>query len=156
MKGTLTRFAYLSSCTLGWLEFGPLRLATMERPWLPNPKGLGGMPKLSCIPDGSYRVYPHNSVKFPETYGVANELLGVWPAIVPSANKGWGRSAVLIHKGNKVADVIGCIAIGLAHKTEDDYHYITDSAKALVQLQKFLGRDKHSLVIQPMAGTVKP
>src|SRR5690349_8210970 len=103
MNGTLTRFAYLPNCTLGWLEFPNLKVATIERPWMPNPKGPGGMPTQSCIPDGQYRVIPHNSEKFPETYCLANELNGVYVAIKP-AGQAWGRSAVLIHAGNRVTD----------------------------------------------------
>src|ERR1700741_3583645 len=152
MKGTLSRFAYLNDCTLGWLEFGPLKLATIERPWVVNPKGLGGMPRLSCIPDGQYRVVPHDSQKFPETYCLANELLGVWPAIVPVGNKGWGRSAVLIHAGNSAADVIGCVAVGKSHSVWDATHCVLESKKALDSLRVFLGRANHTLEIKPTDG----
>jgi len=46
----LTRFAYHTTCTLGWLTLDELRLATIERPWLPNPLGPGGQTLVSCVP----------------------------------------------------------------------------------------------------------
>lgn len=155
MKGTLHRFAYLSECTLGWLEFGTLRLASIERPWITNPKGMGGMPRLSCIPDGQYRVMPHNSHRFPDTYCIANELCGVYASVVPDANEGWGRSAVLIHAGNSVQDVIGCIAVGTKHAMYDGDHCILESRKAMETLRKLLGRTNHTLEIRPSKGTEK-
>lgn len=153
MKGILTRFAYLPNCTLGWMEYGPLRLATMERPWIPNPKGAGGMPKRSCVPDGQYRVMPFSGSKFTDVYCLANELLGVWPTAVPNANDGWGRAAILIHAGNTVDNVIGCIAVGDKHVMQAGEHIILNSKAALAKLCEFLGKTNHTLQIRPSYGT---
>lgn len=152
MKGTLSRFAYLADCTLGWLEFGNLRLATLERPWIVNPKGQGGMPRLSCVPDGQYRLMPHSSEKFPETFCLANELLGVYPAALP-AGQAWGRTAVLIHSGNTAADVVGCVIVGTKHSFWDATHCILESRVALDRLRTCLGRTNHTLQIMPTPGT---
>lgn len=154
MNGELTRFAYLKSCTLGMLKFGELELATIERPWIPNPEGPGGMPRASCISDGVYTVAPWNSEKFPDTYILTNNVLGVYsqPALIPPGQK-WGRSAILIHAGNRVQDVIGCIAVGVHHAI--DQLMVIDSRIALAQLRDVLQGGLHQLTIRPIAGTTE-
>jgi hypothetical protein len=147
----IDRFAYLKSCTLGWMLVGNLRLATIERPWLANPKGQGGTPRESCVPDGLYDVRPHHSEKFPETFALVNPQRGVYyqPADIPSGQQ-WGRSAILIHAGNTADDVVGCIAVGLRHENSGALHYISDSRIALGKLRALLGRDQASLLIRPV------
>jgi len=73
----LTRFAYHTTCTLGWLTLDELRLATIERPWLPNPLGPGGQTLVSCVPEGCYEVFPHDTPRYPQTYALVNPALGV-------------------------------------------------------------------------------
>jgi Family of unknown function (DUF5675) len=151
MNGELLRFAYLRSFTLGLLRFGPLELATVERPWLPNPAGPGGKPRESCVPDGTYFVKPWNSARFPDTYILLNNTLGVYeqPALIPPGQQ-FGRSAILIHMGNRVEDVIGCIAVGLRHSP--DQRMALESRLAMQRLRDVLGRECHQLTIRP-AGT---
>lgn len=86
-------------------------LNTLERPWLPNPEGPGGMQRLSCVPPGEYELIPHESMKYPKSFALVNDRLGVFHQH-PNVGK-WGRTAILIHAGNTVADVIGCIALGM-------------------------------------------
>lgn len=152
MLGELTRFAYLSTCTLGTLHFGALKLATIERPWIPHPDGLGGRQRQSCIPDGTYTVRPWNSPRFPDTYILQNEELGVYrqPGDIPPGQT-WGRSAILIHVGNYVSDVVGCIAVGTRHA--HDRLMVLDSRAAMNDLRAMLGRENHKLIIRPIAGT---
>jgi len=50
MDIVLTRFAYTPERTLGQIVVGSLTLATIERSWIPNPAGPGGMPRESCVP----------------------------------------------------------------------------------------------------------
>jgi hypothetical protein len=91
----LVRFAHLPTGTAGLL-YGPdgvQPVATVERPWLDN------KPSVSCIPEGTYVLWPHTSPKFPDT---VIEL-----ADVP------GRSAILIHPANHPAELMGCIAPGI-------------------------------------------
>lgn len=152
MNLELTRFAYLKSCTLGELRCGPLLLATIERPWIANPEGPGGMPRVSCVPDGDYFVQPWNSQSFPRTYMLLNNALGVYaqPALIPPGQK-WGRSAILIHIGNRVQDVIGCIAVGTHHA--NDALMVIDSRIAMEKLRAALGVDAtHSITIRPAEG----
>lgn len=153
MDGELTRFAYLSGCTLGRLRFGGLELATIERPWIPDPDGPGGAARISCVPDGAYQVQPWNSGKFADAYILVNNALGVYlqPGLIPPGQR-WGRSAILIHPGNTVQDVIGCIAVGLRH--DDERPMVLDSRAAMDQLRAVLTRQgMHKLAIRPVAGT---
>lgn len=147
---TLTRFAYLPDCVLGVLRVDDLRLATVERPWIANPKGPGGTRRVSCISDGLYTVRPHNSDKFPQTYALVNNALGVYyqPGEIP-AGQAWGRSAILIHKGNSAENVVGCIAIGMSH----DGHTVLRSSIAMDALRSALGSKSAILQIRPTAGT---
>jgi hypothetical protein len=150
----LVRFAYLSTCTLGWLTVANHRFATIERPWIHEPTGPGGRRRESCVPDGEYTVRPHTSSRFVDTYALVNPQLGVWyqPWELP-VRQSWGRSAILIHAGNRVADVIGCIAVGLRHTAFSGEHAVLESQNALAQLRAMLGKDKHSIAIRPTRGT---
>lgn len=64
---------------------------TIERPWLSNQRS------VSCIPAGKYRFKAYSSKKFPHVW----EIIGVT-----------GRDKILIHAGNSMHDVEGCIAVG--------------------------------------------
>ena len=142
----LERFAYLRKATIGWLYIGELRLATIERPWIPSRAGIGGTPRESCIPDGIYTVRPHTSKKFPNTYALINESLGVDYQQRP-AGQSWGRTAILIHIGNTVDDVVGCIAVGLDHGF--GYINVTNSRLAMGKLREHLGRTNSLIEIRP-------
>lgn len=152
----LTRIAYLPTCTLGWLDADNIKLATIERPWIPNTVGPGGARRESCVPDGTYLVRPHTSDKFPDTYALVNPQLGVWyqPDDMPTGQS-WGRSAILIHSGNRVTDVIGCIAVGIRHSMTSAEHLVLESKKALDQLRQILTKSTHSLQIRPTSGTAE-
>jgi hypothetical protein len=143
--GELERFAYLQTVTLGWLHFGPLTLATIERPWIPNAEGPGGKLRESCVPDGTYNLIPHSSDNFPNSFALINEGLGVYYQARP-AGQSWGRTAILIHTGNFVSDVVGCIAVGTRH---GGITSVTESRIAMARLRDVLGRDKHTLTIRP-------
>lgn len=148
---TLTRHAYLQDCTLGWLLAGSLKLATIERPWIPSPHGRGGKLRESCVPDALYHLRPHESQKFPDSYALTNSAVGVFYQSAPSM--AWGRTAILIHPGNTVRDVIGCIAVGLSHSRLADQHSVLRSRDAMNDLRAVLGRQEHQLLIQPTPGT---
>jgi hypothetical protein len=64
---------------------------TLELPWERN------MRNVSCIPWGQYTVTNFTSVKYPEAFVVLD---------VP------GRSGILIHAGNFISDIEGCILVG--------------------------------------------
>lgn len=56
---------------------------------------------VSCIPYGRYAVVPYSSTKFPNVYQVLD---------VPNRDK------ILIHIANTVADLLGCIGVGMYFK----------------------------------------
>lgn len=151
---TLLRYAYLPTMTLGQLMLPGLKLYTMERPWIPSAAGPGGTPKESCVPDGAYRVTPHSSAKFPDTYQLASQSLGVYlqPGDIPAGQK-YGRSAVLIHAGNYVADVIGCVAVGMTVRECDEGYMVSSSKAALDLLRAALRYSEAALTIRPSRGT---
>lgn len=142
---TLERFAYLDTATVGHLCAGELKLATIERPWLKNQDGPGGALSKSCIPDGTYQIRPHTSERFPNTYAIVNEELGVYYQTRPDGQT-WGRTAILIHIGNFVTDVIGCVAVGLQHGGTSA---VTNSRSAMDKLREVLKRDRHEIIIKP-------
>jgi hypothetical protein len=98
------------------------------------------------VPDGDYSIIPHNSPKFPNTYALINADLGVYyqPIDKPSG-QAWGRTAILIHTGNFVSDVVGCIAVGETHGGKS----VVRSREAMGQLRTILGRERHTLHIHP-------
>ncbi|MDP3579147.1 DUF5675 family protein [Methyloversatilis sp.] len=153
IKLQLVRTAYLSTCVLGTLYAGDAAFATIERPWLPDPDGIGGVRRESCIPDGDYQVSKHSSQKFPDVWILSNPDLGVWgmPGEIPKDQK-TGRSAVLIHAGNRVRDVIGCIAVGLKHGSMEGEHAVISSQIALKDMRSILGTGNHVLSIRTTPG----
>lgn len=153
---TLVRFAYMEQRTLGWLTVGALKVATIERPWLSHEAGPGGKRQMSCVPDGDYDVRPWSSEKFPDTFILTNPTLGVYaqPGDIP-AGQTWGRSAILIHGGNRVADVIGCVAVGLTHGMMFGEPAVLASQIALGKIRTALGKETHRLTIRPTQGTLE-
>jgi hypothetical protein len=90
-------------------------------------------------------VRPHHSARFPNTYALVNEALGVYYQTRPAGQK-WGRTAILIHVGNFVTDVIGCIAVGTGH---DSYSSVVSSRVAMDKLRAALGNEEHGILIHP-------
>lgn len=154
MRLELTRFAYLPDCTLGELSAGPLKLATIERPWIKNPAGPGGMPRQSCVPEGEYRLIQHSGGAFQRVWALVNPDLGVWyqPGCMPAGQK-WGRSAILIHAGNRVRDVVGCIAAGRKHAPwSNGENSVRDSQLAINALRGVIGTGEHAITITRKVG----
>jgi len=145
---TLHRYAYMPTYTLGTLVADDLQLATIERPWMPNPAGAGGQLSVSCVPDGDYQIVPHDSARWPNTYALVNHALGVYHQMRP-AGQTWGRTAILIHVGNTVRDVIGCIAVGTRAVMTGGEFSVVESRIAMDKLRAKLGRATHALSIRP-------
>lgn len=145
MKLQLTRTSDDGIRTLGVLTVANATFFTVERCWIPNPAGLGGMRRQSCVPVGLYTLIPHQSNNFPNTYALVNPELGVWyqPGDIPS-DQSWGRTAILIHGGNSVKDVVGCIAPG---KERWDSIGVLRSGVAMRELNRILGKERHTLEI---------
>jgi len=148
----LVRHAYLPSCTLGWLHLGGgEKLATIERPWQPGDHP-GGLPSESCVPEGLYLLGRHSSDKFPDVFALTAPDLGVWyqPADRP---EGWGRYGILIHLGNFVRNVQGCIAVGMSHTIITGQQAVDKSQAAMAILRDCWSDLPFSLVIRATRGT---
>lgn len=158
MNAVIVRHAYLPDVTLGTLYAGSLILATLEEPWIANPFGPGGQRRQpgkheSCVPDGAYELFPHNSAKHPNCWALHSPRLGVWQALPPPGLP-YGRSAILIHTGNTVADTEGCILVGMRHgRGVDGQPMVLESRVALERLRTALGNLSHTLQLRPTAGT---
>lgn len=115
---------------------------TLERPWIATPIHKGGANFESCIPDGTYVLQPFSSSAHPNCYSLENPDLDVYLDEPPD---GRGRWAILIHVGNYVKDIVGCIAVGLTGDFKNVYH----SKKAMDRLRKLLGDESHGIEISP-------
>lgn len=149
MQLTLIRRPGDGERTLGDLSADGVTFATIERPWVPNPVGPGGKRRESCVPPGVYQVRPHHSLNFPLTYALVNPKLGVYyqPGDVPKGQE-WGRTAILMHIGNFVRNVIGCIAVGKEHGQLAGEPAVLRSVLAMRELNELLARRTHVLEIQ--------
>lgn len=145
----IARHAYLPEYTLGWMHYNGLKLATIERPWIPVREHKGGKPRESCVPDGNYKLIRHSSNQFPDVVALINEELDVY--YQPSNRP--GRYTILIHQGNWVRNVIGCIAIGMRHGVLQGERAVLESGKALNELRASFANGLPSLTIRAIEGT---
>ena len=99
-----------------------LQLQTLERPWIFNER------KVSCIPTGTYLVKRHVSPKFGQCFKIQDVK---------------GRSDILIHSGNVVADTIGCVLVGLSSGSVDDSDtaMVYSSRKAMAVLLALIDKE---------------
>jgi len=74
---------------------------TVERPWVYN------RPFESCIPTGMYALSRHDSINHPRSWAMTSETV----TLKQYANMG-SRYGCLLHVGNFVTDVVGCISPG--------------------------------------------
>lgn len=101
-----------------WLDSDGSHLCyTIERPWLDNQQ------QVSCIPPGIYTCVRYSSMRFPNVWEVTD---------VPN------RSAILIHAGNTMNDLRGCIAPGSAFADFDGFPAVINSRPTLDRLRKTL------------------
>jgi hypothetical protein len=128
MKLTLQRIYSGDDCTLGVLYSETMqRLCfTLEEPWHNNER------KISCVPIGKYKCIPHNSEKFRNVWRLEN---------VP------GRDGILIHLGNTVADIEGCILVGMIFGKIDGKKAVLNSKNAIRLLQGVIGQKGFDLDI---------
>jgi hypothetical protein len=125
MKLFLKRYSHEKKQTLGLLYLLKDNNSiidkwdSLELPWVNNER------RVSCIPEGSYKVIKHKSPKFGNT---------LWLQDVPN------RSEILIHKGNFYSDILGCILIGTDLKdiNNDDFLDVVNSTTAVNQLMDYL------------------
>lgn len=145
----LTRFAYTPTETQGILEGDDgVQFWTIERPWVKS-NHPGGASFESCVPDGAYKLVPHNRPNGDKVVALVNPDLGVWYQQDQRPDV-WGRYLVLIHAGNFVEDIVGCIAPGLSRTIHNNRVMVGSSRAAMKQLdvQKYT-----SILIKPIEGT---
>jgi len=143
----LVRFSYSPTETEGFLYLDDgSRLFTIERPW--RSSAPGGMPFESCVPDGTYSLVPHVRSNGDEVFALWNPDLHVWHT--PQERNGRpGRDLILIHAGNRIDDIVGCVAPGLARTIHNNHRMVTRSRAAM---QRIMSVDYESIVIEPGCG----
>lgn len=129
---TIKRFTNGGQGTFGVLmqagEGGRPLCLTLERPWLDN------RPDVSSIPAGLYTCRRTLSPRFGETFEVTG---------VP------GRTVILFHKGNTIADSSGCVLLGERFGTLGGSAAVLGSAQAFSLLMRGLsGMDEFELRVQ--------
>ncbi len=131
MHITLRRVAHDKSFgTLGKLQIGDEVFPVIEQDWENNE------PYKSCIPNGEYYLWSHDSPKYGECYIMENESLGV----SKYKNNNIKRFACLIHPANKASQLQGCIAPGLKIGVLDDELAVLSSRKAMARIKELLGK----------------
>lgn len=129
MKLTLERFAHHPVIgTFGILHVAGEQFYTVEQDWENNE------PYKSCVPEGEYYLFPHDSPKYGKCYIIENESLNVAKYKTTDVK----RFGCLIHPANKASQLQGCIAPGLDLGIIDGVLAVTSSRKALAQIQDLL------------------
>ena len=148
MKLLLERFCYSETETEGrlWLD-GETSFYTLERPWVGGVPG--GVPFRSCVPDGTYDLVEHTRPNGDVVFALRNPHLHVY---YDEADRGDqpGRYLILMHAGNYVEDVVGCIAPGIDRTIYKNRRMVTSSRKAMA---KILSTPWESIEIRPSVGT---
>lgn len=94
-------------------EFIEEPIFTLEQEWRPDETHLGGTNDNSCVPNGKYTLQafkrPKNGLIVPMLY---NNGLGVYRSKIELPPEG-GRFLILMHPGNRVEDITGCMCLGL-------------------------------------------
>ena len=103
MRIELIRYCYGPDETLGVLKFKDYALWTAECPWRENQRF------TSCIPDGQYALSAFDSPAHRDTWQIIDVE---------------GRDGILIHVGNSVADVTGCVAVGLTRSANNVWNSV--------------------------------
>lgn len=122
--------------TLHWAD-EQIVLQTLERPWVPDPRGApGGHPFSSCVPLGTYDLVLHDTPKHPQTFALSNPALGVYhePGDIPAGQT--GRTACLLHAANVVSQLAGCCGLGLTRSWLNGEPDIADSQAAFAELKE--------------------
>ena len=147
----LERYCYADDCTKGKLRLGNEVLHTLERPWVAGKRG--GMPFVSCIPDGEYQILPHVRPNGDRVLALRNPEHGVYyeQSDVPDTG---GRYLILLHAANYVEQVQGCIAPGLSAIIHENRPMVTSSRTSMRKIMEWYDDEKpETLVIKPKMGT---
>lgn len=147
---SLIRDSYGDKETLGKLydKDGNVLAHTIERPWIKGPD-LGGLSNESCVPDGIYQLIPYTrTTDGSKVVALVNEELGVYfqKADRPEPK---GRFKCLIHSGNYVENIIGCIAPGAGRTIHKNRRMVTSSRATMARLEV---QQYSRLVIETISG----
>ena len=107
----------------------------VERGWENN------VPFKSCIPEGLYKLVPHQSPKYGGCYAFEAPSLGVTIS-GPSQ-----RTHCLIHPANLPTQLAGCLAVGERFGVVKNEWAVMSSESAFRRLQGLLGDDEHEVEI---------
>jgi hypothetical protein len=136
MNLTLVRDYRGPDCTLGRLSAGPLVLQTLELPWVPDSPNLCGKRDVSCLPAALYQLALHDSPRLSKCFALVNEALQVYHLAQDIPRDCYGRTTCLIHAGNYVRDIEGCIIVGRERRMlQESGWMITESRDSLAQFQ---------------------
>ncbi|WP_434357409.1 DUF5675 family protein [Parasalinivibrio latis] len=138
MKHFKLKRRYFPHGTYGTLhrEDGSKVCCITERAWENNAPG------KSCVPEGTYTLYPHQSPKFGKCYALEAKALGVTRQ-GPSL-----RTHILIHKANKPSDLQGCLAPGVDFGFVGNEWAVINSKAAFDALMRELGGEPATLTIE--------
>lgn len=128
----LERYCYSDTVTEGKLYLNDDEyIRTLERPWRDGAPG--GVPFKSCVPDGEYELLPYVRPNGDQVFALWNADLSVY---LTEADRGdrQGRYLILIHSGNYVTDVVGCIAPGLDRIIHKGAPMVTNSRAAMKRI----------------------
>lgn len=132
---SLERFAYTPFGTFGRLVYGENRYFTVERPWEDNKK------RVSCIPEGRYKVVWYPSPTFGKTLAVLGGTVSLQED--PKSQ----RSFILFHAANTMDDLMGCIGLGRSLGYINNKWAITSSAQAVKEFLSLGIKDHTDLLI---------
>ena len=91
-------------------ETNEVMFYTVERPWWWEPDTPAGVPFRSCIPEGKYNVMRTSTPKHKQTFILDSDENWVFHEKQDESS----RYGILIHIGNTMYDVVGCIAPGIS------------------------------------------
>jgi len=116
MMLTLRRDTSTPEAILGTLTVGDKKLFTIEKPWVPHPKGgPAGASYESCVPPGVYRLEPFKQPSGEKSYVLSNPSAGVYklPFEIPKPQREQFRSRVTIRAANYGFEAVDAIGIGV-------------------------------------------
>ena len=106
---------------------------TVERRWQYN------QPRISCVPEGVYRLTRHKSPRFGNVWALEGGTVGIETG---------HRTHILIHAANYPWELEGCIAPCMGFAFSADTIMGTRSRAACARLYEALGDADHQLTIQ--------
>jgi hypothetical protein len=109
---TLQRISQSPDCTMGMILLPNSELYTLELPWVYEANFPGGAPDRSCVRPGIYQLALHDTPHHPKSFALVNRALGVIHEPDPTFPN--ARVACLIHIGNFLKDLKGCLCVGTA------------------------------------------